>query len=163
VKIVSFILPHWTPNDVRLSFGAFRKPSACKKMQNFCFGPKCTILVYRSCRNGFAPNASILLHWTPNDVWLSLVAFRKPAACKKMQNLCFGPKCTILVYLICGNGFAPNACILLHWTRNDAWLCFGALRKPSACKKMQNLCSGLNALTTRKILTSDAKKGRFSS
>jgi hypothetical protein len=26
-----------------LSFWAFRKPSVCKKMQNLCFGPKCTI------------------------------------------------------------------------------------------------------------------------
>jgi hypothetical protein len=59
-----------------------------KKMQNLRS-------VYRSCKNGFTPNASIVLHWTPNDVWLSFGAFRKPSVCKKMQNLCFGPKCTI--------------------------------------------------------------------
>jgi hypothetical protein len=47
------------------------------KMQNLCFGPQCTILVYRCCENGFAPNASILHHGTENDVWLSFGAFRK--------------------------------------------------------------------------------------
>jgi hypothetical protein len=74
------------PNVV-LSFRAFKKPSACKKIKNLCFGHECTILVYRNCENGFAPNACILLHWTQSDVWLSLGAFRKPLACKKMENL----------------------------------------------------------------------------
>jgi hypothetical protein len=132
---------HWTPNDVLLSFGAFRKPFVCKEMQNLCFRPKCTILVYRSSGSGLPPNASILLHWTVNDVWLSLVAFKKPSACKKMQHLCLGPQCPILVYRSCENGFTLNASILLHLTPNDVWLCFGAFRKPSARKKMQNLCS----------------------
>jgi hypothetical protein len=117
-----------------------------KKMQNFCFGNVCTTLVYRSCGNGFALNASILLHWTPNDVWFCFWAFRKPSACKKMQKLCFGPKCTILVYRSCRNGFATNASILLHFPPNDVWLSFWAFRKPSACKNMQTCVSGLNAL-----------------
>jgi hypothetical protein len=68
--------------------GAFRNSWTCKKMQNLCS-------VCRSCENDFSPNASIVLHWTPNDVWLSFEAFRKPSICKKMQNLCFGPECTI--------------------------------------------------------------------
>jgi acid stress-induced BolA-like protein IbaG/YrbA len=33
-------------------------------MQNLCFGPECTNSEYRSCE------ASILLHWTENDVWV---------------------------------------------------------------------------------------------
>jgi hypothetical protein len=37
------------PNDDWDIFGAFCKPSQCKKMRNLCFGPKCTILRYRSC------------------------------------------------------------------------------------------------------------------
>jgi hypothetical protein len=37
--------------------------------------------------NSFVENASILLHWTENDVWLSFIAFRKPSACKKDAKL----------------------------------------------------------------------------
>jgi hypothetical protein len=59
-----------------------------KKMQNLCS-------VYRSCKNGFTPNASIVLYWNSNDVWMSFRTFRKPSACKKMQNLCFMPECSI--------------------------------------------------------------------
>jgi hypothetical protein len=59
-------------------FWSFTKPLGSKKIQNFCFGKVCTILVYRSCGNGFAPNASNLLRWTPNDFWLCFWAFRKP-------------------------------------------------------------------------------------
>jgi hypothetical protein len=39
--------------------------------------------------NSFVANASILLHWTENDVWLSFRAFRKPSACKKDAKLVF--------------------------------------------------------------------------
>jgi hypothetical protein len=65
-------------------------------------------------KNSFAPSASILLHWTENDLWLSFRAFRKPWACKKMQNLCFGHEFNIFVYRKCGNCFEPNVSILLH-------------------------------------------------
>jgi hypothetical protein len=34
-----------------------------KKMKNLCFGPECTSSGYETCK------ASILLHWTQNDVW----------------------------------------------------------------------------------------------
>jgi hypothetical protein len=106
---------HSTPlDDVWLYFWAFRKPSASKKMLNFCFGTVCTILLYRSCENGFAPNASILLHWSLNDVWLSLEAFKKPSACKKMQNLCLRHECPNLEYRSCENVFTLYASILLH-------------------------------------------------
>jgi hypothetical protein len=57
------------PKWCLIVFWAFTKPSACKNKQNLWFGPKWTILVYRSCGTGFTPNASILLHWTQNDVW----------------------------------------------------------------------------------------------
>jgi hypothetical protein len=57
-----------------------------------------------------------------------------------MQNLCFGPECTISRFQCC------KASILLHWNQNDVWECFRTFRSTSACKKMQNLCSHLNAL-----------------
>jgi hypothetical protein len=53
-----------------------------------------------------------------------------------MQNLCFGPKQTVSGCRSC------EASILLHLTQNDAWECFGAFRKPSTGKNMQNLCLG---------------------
>jgi hypothetical protein len=37
-----------------------------------CFGPKCSISGYRSCENGFAPNATILLHCKKMMVWIVL-------------------------------------------------------------------------------------------
>jgi hypothetical protein len=58
----------------------------------------------------------------------------------KMQNLCFGPECTISGYRSC------EASILLHWTRNDVWECFGAFRYPSARKRCKTCVSVLNAL-----------------
>jgi hypothetical protein len=51
-----------------------------------------------------------------------------------------------LVYRSCGNGFALNASILLHSTQNEVWLCFGAYRKPSACKRCKACISSLNPL-----------------
>jgi hypothetical protein len=41
-----------------------------KKMQNMCFEIECTISRYRNFE------ASILLHWTQNDVWDCFRAFR---------------------------------------------------------------------------------------
>jgi hypothetical protein len=45
-----------------------------------CFGPECTISVYRSCE------ASILLHWTQNDVCECFRAFRYPSVRKKWKT-----------------------------------------------------------------------------
>jgi hypothetical protein len=45
------------------------------------------------------------------------------------------PKCTILGYKCC------EASILLHWNQNDVRKCFRAFCKPSACRKMKNMCS----------------------
>jgi hypothetical protein len=50
------------------------------------------------------------------------------------------PECTISGYPCC------EASVLLHWNQNDVWERFRAFRLPSACKKMQNLCSHPNAL-----------------
>jgi hypothetical protein len=47
------ILVYWTQNDVWECFRVFRKPSTCKKMKNFCFGPKCTILGYKLAKDPF--------------------------------------------------------------------------------------------------------------
>jgi hypothetical protein len=97
-------------------------------------------------KNSFAPNASTLLHWTENDVWLSFRTFRQPLACKKMQNLYIGHECNILVYRSCKNGYAPNGSILIHWTENDVWLSFRAVRNIWYVKRCKTCVSGMNAI-----------------
>jgi hypothetical protein len=139
------IHPFYSIGRCLVVFWSFRKPLGSKKMQNFCFGNVCTTLD-RSCGNGFTLNASILLHWTPNYVWLSFGAFKKPSACKKMENLCLGPECPNLEFRSCENIFTPNASILLHWTPNGVLLSFGAFRKLSACKKDAKLAFGVPKL-----------------
>jgi hypothetical protein len=57
-----------------------------------------------------------------------------------MQNLRFGPECTISGYRSC------KASIQLHWTQNDVWDCFRTFRKPSVRKRCKTCVSGLNAL-----------------
>jgi hypothetical protein len=60
VEIVSHqIHPFYSSGRCLVVFWSFRRPLGSKKMQNFCFGNVCTILVYRSRGNGFALNASI--------------------------------------------------------------------------------------------------------
>jgi hypothetical protein len=57
-----------------------------------------------------------------------------------MQNLCFGPKCTISGYQSC------EASIQVHWSQNDVWKCFGVFRKPSAGKRWKTRVLGPNAV-----------------
>jgi 3'-phosphoadenosine 5'-phosphosulfate sulfotransferase (PAPS reductase)/FAD synthetase len=57
-----------------------------------------------------------------------------------MQNLCFGPECTILRYRSC------KACILLHWTQNDVWEYLEHLANLRHVKRCKTGVSGLNAL-----------------
>jgi hypothetical protein len=47
----------------------------------------------------------------------------------KDAKLVFEPECTISGYQSC------EASILVHWTQNDVWKCFGAFRKPSVGKR----------------------------
>jgi hypothetical protein len=63
----------------------------------------------------------------------------------KRCKTCFRVECTISGYQSC------EASILLHWTLNDVWECFGAFCYPLARKKMQNLCSSLSALFRTKL------------
>jgi hypothetical protein len=49
-------------------------------MQNLCFGTKCTVLGYLSCE------ASILLHWTQNDVWGGAEHFTNLRQVKKCKT-----------------------------------------------------------------------------
>jgi hypothetical protein len=51
-----------------------------------------------------------------------------------MQNLCFGRECTNSGNRSCENSFAPNASILLQYSQDDIWVCFGAFRKCKGCK-----------------------------
>jgi hypothetical protein len=46
-KVVKHL--HWIENDVWECFGAFRKPSTGKHMQNLCFGSEYTVSGYQSC------------------------------------------------------------------------------------------------------------------
>jgi hypothetical protein len=62
------------------------------KDENSCFGPKCTISVYQSCE------ATILLHWTQNDVWGVSKHFANLRQVKRCKNLYFRYECTILGY-----------------------------------------------------------------
>jgi hypothetical protein len=85
------------------------------KMQNMCFRAECTISGCQSCV------ASILLHWTQNDVWECFGAFCYPLARKKMQNFCSSLN-AISLYQSC------EAFILPHWIQNGVWECFEAFR-----------------------------------
>jgi hypothetical protein len=55
-------------------------------------------------------------------------------------KLVFEPECTILGYQNC------EASILVRWTQNDVWKCFGAFCKPSAGKRRKTRVTGQNAL-----------------
>jgi hypothetical protein len=41
--------------------------------------------------------------------------------------------------------------ILLHWTQNDVWECFGVFRKPSAWNGCKTCVTDLNALKTKVV------------
>jgi hypothetical protein len=107
---------HSSPLDAKWCLRVFWMISVTFGMQNLCFGTKCNISGYQSCE------ASILVHWTQNDVCECFRWFRKPLARKNLQNLCFGPKCTISGY----QSFETS--ILVLWTQNDVWGCFRAFR-----------------------------------
>jgi hypothetical protein len=57
-----------------------------------------------------------------------------------MKNSCFGPECNISGYQSC------KASILVHWTQNDVWNCFGAFREPSIRKRCKTRILGPNAV-----------------
>ena len=48
---------------LKMMFGSVLEDFAnFRHVNNLCFGPECTVTGYRSCKNGFATKASILLH-----------------------------------------------------------------------------------------------------
>jgi hypothetical protein len=57
-----------------------------------------------------------------------------------MKNSCYGPDYTISGYQ------SSEASILVHWSQNDVWECFGAFRKPSARQRWKTHVTGLNTL-----------------
>jgi hypothetical protein len=110
---------HSSPLDPKWWLGVLRSISltlGTSKMKNSCFGPECTISGYQSCE------ASILVHWTQNDVWVCFGAFRKPSAGQKWKTHVSGLNALFRGYRSC------EASILVHWTQNDVWECFGAFR-----------------------------------
>jgi hypothetical protein len=63
-----------------------------------------------------------------------------------MQILCIGHECIILGYRSWGNGFAPNASIVLLWSQNDFCECFGTFVNLLHVKRWKTCVSGVNAL-----------------
>ena len=48
---------------LKMIFGSVLEDFAnLRHVNNLCFGPECTVTGYRSCKNGFAIKASVLLH-----------------------------------------------------------------------------------------------------
>jgi hypothetical protein len=79
-KIISHhasILIPWTNNDICVCFREFCKPSECK-MKKSCVSGLMHYLGYRSCKNYFPPNASILIPHTNNGVCECFGSFRNP-------------------------------------------------------------------------------------
>jgi hypothetical protein len=70
---------------------------------------------YQSCE------ASILVHWTQNDVSECFRAFANLGYVKDAK-LVLDPECTISGYQ------SYEASILVHWSQNDVWECIGAFR-----------------------------------
>jgi hypothetical protein len=56
-----------------------------KRCKTCVFGPESTISGFQSCE------ASVLIHWTQNDVWKCLRAFRKHLAGKRRKTRVSGP------------------------------------------------------------------------
>jgi hypothetical protein len=71
---------HSSPSDRKMMFGSvsehFTNPQQVKD-ENSCFGPECNISVFQSCE------ASILVHWTQNDVWSVSEHFANPPQVKE--------------------------------------------------------------------------------
>jgi hypothetical protein len=94
------------------------------------FEPECPISGYQSCE------ASILVQWTKNDVWECSEQFANSRHVKDEKS-CFGPECSKrwkthvsgLNALFRGYQSCEGS-ILVHWTQNDVWECFGAFRQP---------------------------------
>jgi hypothetical protein len=124
-------------------FEHLKKPSLCKKIQNFCFGSECTISGYRGCKNGFTLNACIQLPWTLNDVWERFGAFCKCSKCEKDAKLVYRAWMHYFRVPKLRNWFRTKC---IHCTALDPkWFLqvFWNIRQPSACEKMQYLCFGL--------------------
>ena len=123
---------YYTEDNVLECFGAFRKSSASKTMQNQCFRAERNILVYRAFEKSFATNKSNIIDSIQNDVWEYFRGFCEPSARKIMQNQCFEPESTISGYRTSEKTFTTNISNLTYQTQNDVWECFGAFRRPSA-------------------------------
>jgi hypothetical protein len=85
------------------------------KYAKLVFERECPISGYGSCEDPFYSIG-------PKVMLRSVSEHSANLENVKMQNLCFGPECTISGYRSC------EASILVHWTRNDVWECFGAFR-----------------------------------
>jgi hypothetical protein len=74
--------------------------------------------------------------------WLHNKTIHSTPLVPKLFLLCFGSECTISGHRCCKYGFAQNACILLHWTKNNGLDCFRAFQKPSHVNDTKNFCFG---------------------
>jgi hypothetical protein len=110
---------HSSPLDPKWCLGVFRSISltlGMTKMKNSCFGPECTISEVPKLWS---------IYYGPLDPKWCLGVFRSillTLGTTKMKNSCKGLEYTISGYKSC------EASILVHWTQNDVWECFGAFR-----------------------------------
>jgi hypothetical protein len=108
---------HSIPLDPKGCLGVFRSISltlGTTKMKNSCFGPECTI-------SGVPKLWSI--YSSPLVPKWCLGVFRSISltlGTLKRKNSCKGLEYTISGYQSC------EASILVHWSQNDVWECFGA-------------------------------------
>jgi hypothetical protein len=82
-------------------------------------------LVFRTWMHYFGVPKLWSIHSNSLDPKWCLGVFRSISltlGTSKMKNSCFGTECTILVYQSC------ETSILIHWTQNEVWECFGAFR-----------------------------------
>jgi hypothetical protein len=83
------------------------------------------------------------IHSTPLEPKWFLVVFRSISltfGTLKMENLCFGPQCTISRYRSC------EASILLNWNQNDVWECSEYFANLRHIKRWKTCVLVLNAL-----------------
>jgi hypothetical protein len=110
---------HSSPLDPKWCLGVFRSNSltvGTSKMKKSCFGPECSI--------SGVPKL-LTIHSSPLDPKWCLGMFRSISLTLGTSKM----KTHVSVLNAIFRGYQScEASILLHWTQNDVWECFGAFR-----------------------------------
>jgi hypothetical protein len=128
---------HSSTLDPNWCLGLFRSillTLGTSKMKNSCVGPECTI--------SGVPMLWSIYSSTLDPKW-SLGVFRSISltlGTSKMKNSYVGLNALFRGYQSC------EASILVHWSQNDLWECFGAFREPSARQRGKTHVLALNTL-----------------